>query len=95
MSMNLHLEASIEAFSKIGKHTLRHTFDLWQTPTQVTKKAIRGGHPKDVYIEWLNELQTKDIVDVESLKNRVKHHIEELNNWLIMHKQWNIEWFEL
>jgi dTDP-D-glucose 4,6-dehydratase len=50
--MNLYLEASILATSRVGAHLVKNHFQLFQTPTEITKKAMRSKDPKQVYIDW-------------------------------------------
>jgi hypothetical protein len=62
MSMNLHLsgerEVTVNKTGKTSKQTVY--FDMWQTPTDVTKEAIRGTDPKAVYISWVQSCSTDE-----------------------------------
>ena len=89
MSMNLHVEAVVIAKSYIGDHRVRETFDLWQTPTKVTR-------------ELLAHKTNADIVDAYEIwcDNRDPEcysfaHIKMLRQWLEDHKEWNIRFYEM
>lgn len=85
MSMNLILEANCECILKLKSRDSVskkiEKFKLWQTPTNITYKALRE-NPYEVYKEWV--LSVTEEIDHE--------HIEELDSWLEQHKEWNIEW---
>ena len=48
MSMNLNLMAELLADTKIGKKVIHESFDLWQTPTDVTRGCLASGSLKVV-----------------------------------------------
>lgn len=87
MSMNLYLSASIKAQSHLGPMKFKESFELFQTPTRVTKAALRsGGKEFETYSKWL--LRTPEMEGAED-------HIRELEKWLKDHEGWDIEWYEL
>lgn len=55
MSMNLHLsgerEVTVNKTGKQSKQTV--SFDLYQTPTAVTRAAMASGDPKGEYIKYV------------------------------------------
>jgi hypothetical protein len=72
MSMNLHVEATIEAVSKVGNHTICETFDLWQTPTKVTENILSFKNNEDIaneYIKWIKSLNTDTYEECEYDEN--------------------------
>ena len=113
MSMNLHVngerEVTVVKTGKPSKQTIR--FDLWQTPTGITKNAIRGTDPLGVYTEWVKSVSqdvTEEIYAPEDLfqegepiasriYNAGTAHLEQLKNWLLdaEFEGYTIEFFEL
>ena len=113
MSMNLHVncerEVTVVKTGKLSKQTIR--FDLWQTPTEITKKAIRGTDPKAVYIEWVKSITRGEVEDVyaagdlfhegEPVGTRTYNsgtvHIADLEEWLVEAEAegYTIEFFEM
>lgn len=106
MSMNLKIVAEIDAVSKVGNHRIRERFDLFQTPTEITKKAIRG-NPLVVYREYVLSMPRGDDIAVYAyLKDEVcqtgteedtypSDHLKDLDDWIKAHDGWEIEWYEL
>ena len=88
MSMNLHLSASFDTIAPQGHDfEVRESFNLDQTPTDVTLEALNSGDPHKFYINWIEERFGKN--DESSC------HLEELEKWLKDHEGWEIEWFML
>lgn len=88
MSMNLHVEATVDAVSKVGSHKVRKTFDLWQTPTTVTRSILENETIEEIvgaYAQWCFELNSDYAQD----------HLDALNRWLHDHSAWNIEFYEM
>ena len=87
MSMNLYLSASIKAQSHLGPMKFKESFELFQTPTRVTKAALRsGGKELETYSRWLIET---------CHEAPASDHIRELEKWLQDHEGWDIEWYEM
>lgn len=91
MSMNLHLDAKIPIIKHMKDGTdepseLIESFDLWQTPTKVTFHCLKGD-PLERYKEWVNSH--------DKWIHYAKDHLEQLDGWLSVHKEWDIEWYYL
>jgi len=94
MSMNLHVDAEFKTVDPMGKpHTVYEHFDLWQTPTEITKTAIRSENPRQVYEEWLKKFPEK--YPEAYSEAYIAYHLEELDKWLQNHEGWTIDWYEL
>lgn len=89
MSMNLQVKAVADVTFKNGKKAVvtEKFDDLWQTPTEVTKKALQSKDPLKVYTKWVNEYAVPN-----SLK---REHLRELEEWMLDYSDWEIVWFEL
>jgi hypothetical protein len=109
MSMNLHLEATIEAETKLGKKEICEKFDLYQTPTEITREILARDNQLEGYKEFVlkrsEDVQVpiyeekdffheKEPIGFETV-NYGNTHIEELNEWLNGHDGWEIEWYEM
>lgn len=82
MSLNIFLSASLDAETKLGKTKITEVCDLWQTPTKVTKNILNAENKLNEYKKW-----------VTSLKNNYGNdHIKEVEKWLELYKEWDIEW---
>jgi hypothetical protein len=111
MSMNLYLCATAKMTLHLDKKdksgVQRHSFDLWQTPTDDTYKMLNG-YTEELYKSWVLQhskdeqspiyadndfFQKGEIVGYETY-NSGKYHIQELNDWLKRHQGWKISWFE-
>ena len=75
MSMNLYVEATRKATVKVkGKHKIitdRVSFDLWQTPTEVTRQILSlvPVQQAEAYIEWtksVSESYEDNVYDYEA-----------------------------
>lgn len=89
MSMNLHVEAVVVAKSHVGDHRVRKTFDLWQTPTKVTREILAHKTNADIvdaYEIWCNN-RDPEFYSVA--------HIRALKEWIEDHKEWNITFYEM
>jgi hypothetical protein len=110
MSMNLHLVATIEATSKVGKHTIRDPFDLFQTPTEATDEILSHEDVMTAYLAWgekncnfdytLPVYAPEDIFQQKApvgseIHNAWKEHLQELAQWLEEHKGWDLEWYKM
>ncbi len=114
MSMNLHLSATINATIQVGKKKekkrLTDSFELYQTPTDITRRILKASNVKQAYIDWVKETPSEgyepiyanysDRINGFAVINHEKvdyneRHIQELNNWLEQHKEWNIEFYEM
>lgn len=62
MSMNLYVEASREVIVvKTGKKEIETCeYELWQTPTNVTRKALARDNPIEVYRKWVQGVHTAE-----------------------------------
>ena len=81
-------------------------FELWETPTIITKKLLNDPSTLEAYEEWIlsiTEEETENIYDYETdpfnpaiigtvLVHPGKEHIQELEEWIAMHKNWTIYW---
>ena len=109
MSMNLYLRAELLAATKIGKKVIHESFDLWQTPTDVTRDCIASGNPEDVYRQWITERRRVDklpcyapgdlfgegpVVGYEEYCV-ADAHLDALDTWLEEHNGWDIIWYEM
>lgn len=79
MSMNLFLEATITLLNPKTNKKVKITedIDLWQTPTFVTKAAIRSSDPFKVYKDWVLSLGHEDnhyhLNEIEERINKYKN----------------------
>ena len=76
MSMNLYVERTRKAFAIVrGKKKEfkdRSSFNLWQTPTSVTRSILSSFDAAEAYIEW-----------VRSCENHCgENHITDFREWL-------------
>lgn len=110
MSMNLYLVATIDATSKVGKHVIRESFDLFQTPTIVTREILKQRDVKAAYCAWGEKTHSFEISrpiyaeeDIFQQNGPVgsepynawTEHLQELEQWLQEHEGWDIEWYEM
>lgn len=76
MSYNLHLKAEVEATFELEhkqyKRTLSENCLLWQTPTEVTEKAMSSDNPLDVYLEYIRRIEPND-TETFGIDNRSLH----------------------
>lgn len=73
MSMNLHVDGRQKAVLDSGKEIeIVKRFDLYQTPTEITDKAMKG-NPLEVYCDWVMETWGTE----ESVG-----HLERLKEWI-------------
>ena len=107
MSINLHLEAQIDATSNIGKYRIRDTFGLHQTPTKITERILNSNNIKQEYITWVLENSYVDKIEIYAPedvfcelepigyeeRNCSEEHIKDLEKWLLDHEGWKIEWY--
>lgn len=87
--MNLHVEAVVIAKSHIGKHEVRKTFDLWQTPTIATREILAHKTNADIinaYETWCNNRNPGSYSVT---------HIRALKEWIEEHKEWDITFYEM
>ena len=113
MSMNLHVEAVAKAVvTSTGKEiTVINRFDLWQTPTKVTRSCLKSENPEKAYQEWVRSVskdeeipayaeddfwQEKDPVGFK-IVNYGEDHLKELSDWIAEQTDqgFEIEWYEL
>lgn len=109
MSMNLHVCAKLLADTKLGKKTITESFDLWQTPTDVTRECLASGNPLEGYKKWVikDKLIVREPIfapdDLFGEDDPIGHedycaadeHLESLDKWILDHEGWKIEWFEM
>lgn len=90
MSMNLHVKATITTTHEtLGEFEVRHTFELWQTPTKVTRRLLSyktNSEIFDAYEAWCDK-RDPCFYSLE--------HIKMLKKWLEDHKEWNISFYEM
>jgi hypothetical protein len=63
MSHNIILFATVKAtlHTNPPKETvIRHKFELWQTPSSVTKEALESPDPKEFYVNWLRKIEPQE-----------------------------------
>jgi hypothetical protein len=111
MSMNLFLQATLDADTKLGKKKIKESCNLLQTPTRVTR-AILSLPRKDIfptYIEYVKSISEKKEVPLyadddffrerEPIGTEIEdygaEHIQEVQDWLDDHNGWDIEWSEI
>lgn len=110
MSMNLHVNAELNAQTKIGKKIITEKFDLWQTPTDITQQALKSNDVLSFYKNWVLSITEETEIDVyadddffyqrppigKETIHEGKDHLKELDQWIEDHKEWdNIYWFEM
>ena len=76
MSMNLYVErtrpATVIVKGKKKQIVDRSSFDLWQTPTSITRAILSSGDRAQAYIDW-----------VDSCENEYgDNHIAEFRDWI-------------
>ena len=96
MSMNLHVSATVKATLPNGKVIdITHNFELWQTPTKITRALLKADNVLNAYCEWIlsvSEDKEEPIYDRKvdyfnppivghKTVNYGKEHIEELMEW--------------
>lgn len=90
MSMNLNVKATITTVHEtLGEFEVKRTFELWQTPTKVTKELLAHKTNADIvdaYEIWCD----RNDPCFYSLE-----HIKMLKQWLEDHKEWNILFYEM
>jgi hypothetical protein len=65
--MNLYVHAEVKATVHTipPKETVvQHTFELWQTPSHVTRSCMKANVVADAYIAWLKEQEPEDTCKV-------------------------------
>lgn len=109
MGMDLYLDAQIDATSHIGKHRIRATFGLHQTPTKITEMILSSSNIKQAYIDWVMEdnfIEKIEIYAPEDVfcelepigyeeRRYDEDHVQDLENWFKQHEGWEIEWYSL
>jgi len=107
--MNLNLMAELLADTKLGKKVIHESFDLWQTPTDVTRDCIASGNPEDVYRKWITKWRRIDKLPryaegdtfgegpIISYEDHcvADAHLDALDMWLVAHQEWDIVWYEM
>lgn len=69
MSHNLYVEARSRK-RIFSKSKAIERYDLYQTPTEITEKALASDRPDLVYRKWLAE---RNIVDTGIMEFLIKH----------------------
>lgn len=99
MSMNLYVDATREVtVNKTGKHsTQTSVFQVYQTPTKVTRQILAALDKALAYIEWVlaerSSDEVEEIFDTETdlfsdkvigtrVYNAGKQHVAEFQQWL-------------
>ena len=109
MSMNLHVCAKLLADTKLGQKTIAESFNLWQTPTDVTRECLASGNPMEEYKKWVikDKLIVREPIyargDLFGEDGPIGYeeycaaddHLESPDKWLLEHDGWEICWFEL
>jgi hypothetical protein len=74
--MNLYVErtrpATVIIKGKKKQIVDRSSFNLWQTPTNITCAILRSGERAQAYIDWVNSLENED----------GDTHIAEFRDWI-------------
>ncbi len=111
MSMNLHVYATAEAVIVTSKKKTKITksFDLWQTPTNVTYTCLESEDVAAAYIDWVRSVSEdeeepiyapddylceNDPIGYETI-NVGERHIKCLLTWLKEQDGFEIEWFSM
>jgi hypothetical protein len=68
MSYNLYVEARSKRI--FNKDKVIESYNLYQTPTEITYKVLASVRPDIVYREWLAE---RNIVDTGIMEFLIKH----------------------
>ena len=76
MSMNLYVErtrpATVIVKGKKKRIVDRSSFNLWQTPTSITRAILSSGDRAQAYIDWVDSCEN-DYGD---------EHISEFRDWI-------------
>ena len=84
MLMNLGVDAVVTVlFPNNKKKKIREKFNLWQTPTEVTKRIPDSNDFLYEYSKWISNFDC----------GMGDEHIEDLKTWLKDHEDWKIEWY--
>lgn len=112
--MNLYLSASINATIKVGKkkkkHRILESFELYQTPTDITRRILKASNVKQAYIDWVKETPSEGYEPIyENYSDRIdginivghqkvdynELHFQDLNKWMEQHEGWQIDFYEM
>lgn len=113
MSMNLHLsgkrEVTVNKTGAVSNQTI--DFNLYQTPTTVTRAALASGDPKGAYVIYVKSVSkdvqepvyAEDDIFCESdpigfeIHNAGNDHLKELEEFLVMcdSEGYTVEFYEL
>jgi hypothetical protein len=107
MSINLTLMAWVDSPVK-GKKRIHERFELWQTPSDITRAALASHDPKQYYTEWVKQFEEVGIRQIPQYSaadifckgavvgydvyDPVKEHLKALDEWLTDHEGWTVQW---
>ena len=113
MSMNLFVQASADGLIKLkdGKskaHRVTENFNLWQTPTKITRKILAKEDKLEAYTAWVLSISKEESQPIhEGLDDDMepiivgyekyhygKDHLTQLREWLVLNDGMWIEWYE-
>ena len=93
MSMNLFVErtrpATVTVKGMKKQIVDRSSFNLWQTPTEVTRRILRESDKPMAYCEWVRSCGSCDSINEE--------HIQEFLEWIRESEEedFSIEFYEV
>lgn len=91
-------------------YELIHSCRLWQTPTDVTNRILASSDIKQAYFDWVMSKNIKETRNIYAetkydpfCENPIaieivdcgQEHIKEVENFLVTHVDWKIEWFSM
>ena len=100
MSMNLYLQATLKAVTKLGDKELKEECNLYQTPTDVTYKVLENTESDKIfqaYSEWILSRSGDEVVkiyDPEDFFQRDEPIGEKIVNYGKVHLEEVKAWLE-
>ena len=107
MSVNLTLVAWVDSPVK-GKKRIHERFELWQTPSDITRAALSSANPKQFYAEWVKQFEEVDTRQIPQYDptdafcqgqiveydtyDPGQEHLKALDEWLADHEGWSVQW---
>ena len=80
MSINLHIEAERPVADDKGNILTQNIeFDVWQTPTNITRDILNSENPIQAYKDWILSFNPSSLHHLA--------HIKQLDFWLEQKKQ--------
>jgi hypothetical protein len=105
--MNLQLKATLPATTPLGPTSLAAQLELWDTPTDITRKLLAQADTRAGFFAWLDTIRLVEHIPVHAEDDpfnerppistqelcRTDLHKTEVREWLEQHNGWTIEWF--